>query len=106
MVDADLGRLRQLVDHDFALIHITGYEQPRNEWFEVIRTRQFAYHRIEVDPDSMAIRLDGNIASVTGNGVFNATIHGTRNPWRLQFELQLAERAGRWMIMRAQYASY
>jgi hypothetical protein len=103
MVEADTGKLAALVDHRFSLVHITGYVQPRDEWFEVIRTGQFDYHRIDID--GVVVRLDADVANVTGSGTFNATINGMHAPWRLWFTLVLAPENGQWRIMSARYRS-
>jgi hypothetical protein len=103
MVEADIDKLTTLVDGRFSLVHITGYVQPRDEWFEVIRTGQFDYHRIDID--EVVVRLDADVANVTGSGTFNATIDGMHVPWRLRFTLVLALENGQWRIMSARYRS-
>jgi ketosteroid isomerase-like protein len=103
MVEADTDKLAALVDHCFSLVHITGYGQPRDEWLEVIRTGQFDYHRIDID--EVVVRLDADLASVTGSGTFNATINGMHAPWRLRFTLVVAPENGQWRIMSARYRS-
>jgi hypothetical protein len=103
MVEADTGKLAALVDQRFSLVHITGYVQPRDEWFEVIRTGQFDYHRIDVD--DTVVRFDAGLASVSGSGTFTATINGMHAPWRLRFTLVFAHENGEWRIMSARYRS-
>jgi hypothetical protein len=103
MVEADTGKLAALVDHRFSLVHITGYVQPRDEWFEVIRTGQFDYHRIDID--EAVVRFDAGLASVSGSGTFTARINGMHAPWRLRFTLVLAPENGQWRIMSARYRS-
>jgi len=41
MVDARTADLDALLARDFALVHITGYVQPKAEWFDVIRSGTF-----------------------------------------------------------------
>jgi len=106
MVEARTDLLDQLVAPDYSLVHITGYRQPRQEWFGVIQSGEFDYHRIEVDPKALSIRVAGETAVVTGRGIFHATISGINNPWRLQFELQCGRSNGRWTILQARYRSF
>lgn len=106
MVDADTAGLDDLVDEEFALVHITGYVQPKDEWFGVLRSGEFDYHRIEVDENTVSVSLDGSAAEVRGRGIFNATINGMRNPWRLQFTVRFARRGGTWIIAHARYTSF
>ena len=103
MVEADTDKLAVLVDRQFSLTHITGYVQPRDEWFHVIRTGQFDYHRIDID--EVEVRINADVADVAGSGTFNATINGMHAPWRLRFTLVVACQNGRWKIMSARYRS-
>lgn len=41
MVDARTADLDALLAPDFALVRMTGYVQPKAEWFDVLRSRQF-----------------------------------------------------------------
>ena len=86
MVDASTVDLDELLDPGFALVHITGYVQPKDEWFDVLRSGQFDYHRIEIDEKTIPVRIDGDAADLRGRGIFDATINGTRNPWRLEIQ--------------------
>jgi hypothetical protein len=109
MVDARTDVLDALVARDFALVHITGYAQPKSEWFEVIDAGAFDYHRIDVDPRTLAIEVTGGTAVVSGRGVFDATIQGMRRPWRLQFTMQLERLAphdGAWVVRHARYTTF
>ena len=106
MVEARTDDLDQLLDKEFSLAHITGYIQPKDEWFGVIRSGQFDYHRIDIEEETLAVNITGSTAVVTGRGIFNATINGMRNPWRLQFTMECARQNGRWTITRARYTSF
>ena len=106
MVAARTDDLDALLDHDYALVHITGYVQPKDEWFDVLRTGRFDYHRIDVDEGSLSVTVTGPTAVVTGRGIFDATINGMRSPWRLQFTLRLARRRDQWIITHARYTTF
>jgi hypothetical protein len=106
MVDARTDLLERLVAADFYLVHITGYRQPKHEWFEVIRNGDFDYHRIDVDERALAIRVTGDAALLSGRGIFHATISGMNSPWRLQFTMQIARRNGAWTVLNARYDSF
>jgi hypothetical protein len=106
MVDARIERLAELVDAGYSLVHITGYVQPRDEWFDVIRTGEFDYHRIDVDERTLSLNVTGGTASLSGRGIFNATINGMHAPWRLQFSMTWAKQGGDWKIMSARYSSF
>lgn len=106
MVAADTGHLDTLVTPDYSLVHITGYVQPKQEWFGVIRSGAFDYHRIDVDGGQVAVTIDGNAATVTGRGIFDATIDGMHAPWRLRFSMRFEKHEGAWKIRSARYNSY
>jgi len=72
MVDAAIGKPEDIVDRRFSLTHTTGYVQLRDEWFYVVRTGQFDYHKIDVD--EVAVRCDVDFAFVAGSGTFNPTM--------------------------------
>jgi ketosteroid isomerase-like protein len=106
MVEARTDRLGELVDEDYSLVHITGYVQPRDEWFDVIRDGQFDYHRIDVDEQALSVSVSGDTATVAGKGVFDATINGMHAPWRLRFEMRWARQRGTWRIISSRYTSF
>lgn len=106
MVDADTDTLRDMLDNSFSLTHITGYEQPRDEWFGVMRSGAFNYHQITLNDTFTDVQVSGNTASLKGRGIFNATINGMKNPWRLAFTMRWARQEGVWTLMHAHYTTY
>jgi hypothetical protein len=40
MTSSDTGALDELLADDFALTHLTGYAQPKNEWLAQLRAGQ------------------------------------------------------------------
>ena len=106
MIAARVTDLDALLGSDFVLVHITGVTQPKQEWFDAIRSGRFDYHSIALEELSLAARVTGDGAEMTGRGVFDATIDGMRHPWRLQFAVRFAKTAGHWLITRARYTSF
>ena len=43
LIEADTDRLNDLLADDFTAVHITGYEQSKDEWLEQIRSGRMAY---------------------------------------------------------------
>lgn len=95
---AKIRPLDGLLAAGYFLVHITGYKQPKDEWFDVIRTGQFHYHKIDIGQDSLSVSVTGVTAEVTGRGIFNATINGMRNPWRLQLAMTWAKGEQGWKL--------
>lgn len=106
MVDADTAVLDRLLDNTYSLTHITGLEQPRAEWFNVMRSGAFDYHRITLDDTFTNVQVRGDAATASGRGVFNATINGVNNPWRLAFTMQFRRQSGKWLVQRARYTTF
>jgi hypothetical protein len=106
MVEARTYTLETLLEPDFTLTHITGYVQPRNDWLLVVRSGRFDYHQIDIDESSLVLSDNTSSAELRGRGIFNATINGTKSPWRLQFTLQFVPRNGSWKLASAIYTSY
>jgi hypothetical protein len=103
MVARRTDLLADLLGADYALVHITGHVQPKDEWFDVIRSGAFDYHRIEIDERTLSVEVAGNAATVRGRGIFDATIDGMHAPWRLQFTLDFARDGAGWKIGHAAY---
>jgi hypothetical protein len=106
MVEGDADRLGRLLDTGFTLGHITGYVQPKSEWFGVLRSGEFDYHRIDLDQAALSVRASGNTAVVEGKGIFNATISGMHAPWRLKFSMAFNRHGDGWKIASARYTSF
>lgn len=86
-------------------MHITGCQQFKNEWLDVIRSGQFDYHVIRIDETALSLTVTGEHATIAGRGVFDATINGMHAPWRLRFQLACSRPAGLWKSMSARYYS-
>ncbi|TXN28898.1 nuclear transport factor 2 family protein [Lacisediminihabitans profunda] len=94
MVEARIDKLKQLLADDFVLAHITGYEQPKAEWLEEIRTGQMAYH--DIRERSVDVQVDGSRALLVARNHVNATIWGSKALWPLRMTTTLAEIDGVW----------
>ena len=106
IIDARTYDLEAILDRRFSLTHITGYVQPKGEWFDVIRSGQFDYHTITVEEETISLTVPGKSAIVAGRGLFDATINGMRRPWRLQFTMRFARDAAGWRITEACYTVF
>ena len=47
MIDRNTAELDKIVDKDFTLTHITGYVQPKSEWFKEIEQESMKYYSAE-----------------------------------------------------------
>lgn len=106
MEEAEITALDALLTAGYALTHITGYEQPKAEWFGVMRSGAFNYHHITLNDRYTTIDVMGEQATISGRGIFNATINGLHSPWRLQFVTEWVREKGQWKMRHATYRSY
>lgn len=106
LVDARIVDLDRMLADDFTAVHITGYRQPKEEWFAVIRSGEYDYHSFQVDESSIKITVNEDTAVINGRSVVDATISGMRAPWRLQSELRMVKRDGQWIIANTKSTTY
>jgi hypothetical protein len=99
MIDRNLEGLNKILDKDFSLIHITGYEQPKKEWFSEIESERMKYYSYKEVKTTLTIK--GDKATFVGQNLLDARIFGSRNNWRLQQTIQLEKRSGKWIILKS-----
>lgn len=96
MIDADTDRLRALSTPGSHAEHISGYNQPRDEWFDQIDAGYFDYHAI--DNHSVEVTLTGpGSATLVARSTIDVTIGGSRGTWRLELAADYLKQDGRWL---------
>lgn len=99
MIKRDTVAMNKILDEHYTLTHMTGYVQPKAEWFDEVQKESMKYYSAkEVHHD---VTIKDNNASVTVQNLVDARIWGTRNTWRLQQVMQLKKRDGRWFILKS-----
>lgn len=83
------------------LVHITGYEQPGEEWLREMGQGQFIYHgaREQTEP---TLTVSGNSAQLSSRIITDATVYGSRNNWHLAFTIDFVQQGGSWLLARNQ----
>jgi tRNA uridine 5-carbamoylmethylation protein Kti12 len=99
MIDKNTEELRKILSPDFTLTHMTGYVQPKDEWFSEIETERMKYYSYK--EVKTLVQIDGDKATFVGQNVLDARIWGTRNDWRLQQTMRLEKRNGKWIILES-----
>ena len=96
MVDGDTQQLRQLSTRDSHARHISGYNQPREEWFDQIESGDFDYHAI--DNSSVEVTLTTpTSATLVARSTIDVTIGGSRNTWQVESTTDYVKQGGRWL---------
>jgi hypothetical protein len=99
MIEKDTASMSKILDANFTLTHITGYVQPKNEWFAEIKKESMKYYSAEeID---YSVKINGNNAEFINRNLLDARIWGTRNTWRLQQKMQLEKCEGKWIILNS-----
>lgn len=99
MIDKNTTAIDKIVDANFTLTHITGYVQPKEEWFSEIESERMKYYSYK--EVKITVKIDGDKAIFVGQNLLDARIWGTRNNWRLQQTMQLEKRNGKWIILKS-----
>ncbi|MGX7201752.1 DUF4440 domain-containing protein [Enterococcus plantarum] len=105
MVEKDLPILKKILSDDMHLIHMTGYDQTKQEWLEQIESEQMRYFLSEEEAIK-EIQIEGNHASFIGQNKVDARIYGSRNTWNLEMKMIFEKKAGAWVIVRQEASMY
>lgn len=105
MIERDVERLGTLLDESFVLVHMTGRRQGKQEFLRCVADGTLAYYD-EVE-ESCPVRVDGDVAQLVGKSLVDASPFGTRrSTWRLEQEITLVKRDGRWLMTRSVASMY
>jgi len=99
MIEKNTKELNKILDKSFSLTHITGYVQPKEEWFSEIESERMKYYSYKEVKTS--VEINGDKATFVGQNILDARIWGSRNNWRLQQTMQLEKRNGKWIILKS-----
>jgi hypothetical protein len=97
MIEMNTIEMNKILDANFTLTHMTGYVQPKDEWFDEIKNERMKYYAYKEVKTS--VKIDGDKANFVGQNLIDARIWGSRNTWRLQQTMHLEKRTGKWIIL-------
>jgi hypothetical protein len=104
MIKRDTVSMSKILDKEYTLTHMTGYVQPRTEWFGEVEKESMKYYSAK--EISHTINITGDKANVTVRNLVDARIWGSRNTWPLQQKMQLEKRNGKWIILHSIASTY
>lgn len=105
MIARDVTRLGELLDDSFVLVHMTGRRQGKQEFLRCVQDGTLAYYD-EVE-ESCPVHVAGEHATLVGRSLVEASPFGAgRSTWRLEQEIDLVKRDGRWLMTRAVASMY
>lgn len=105
MIHKDEQRLRDLMDVDYYLEHMTGVRQTREEFLAGLRAGTFNYYSAE--HDAIEVRVNGNLAEMIGKSRVTAAVYGGgKKSWRLQGYFTLKKEDGVWKMTSSRASTY
>ena len=99
MIKKDTAAMNRILDENYTLTHMTGYVQPKAEWFDEVTKESMKYY--SENEVHHSVTVNGNNATVTMQNLVDARIWGSRNTWHLQQIMQLQKRNGQWIILKS-----
>ena len=99
MIDRDTAAMNKILNEDYTLTHMTGYVQPKAEWFNEVTKESMKYYSAK--EVSHSVTVDGNKGTARMQNLVDARIWGSRNTWRLQQIMTLEKRNGKWIILKS-----
>lgn len=101
LVEADVGRARQLHADDFQLINPLGGELSKEQYLEGIGSGQLDY--LFWEPDSIAVRLYGDAAVIRYTSQLEIVVQGSHVPRQRYWHTDIYERReGQWQVVWSQ----
>lgn len=104
MIKKDTAHLEEILDQDYHLIHMTGYDQTKSEWLDEINSENMRYFK--QTEDKVSIDISGNKATIVSQNRVDARIYGSRHTWRLQLTHTLEKLDGEWIFTHTVAKTY
>ena len=101
----DIATLEKIHAEEFVLIHMTGMNQPREEYFRCVRDGELNYFSERTE--NIFVDVQGEHGTLTGQSQVEAAVFGGRkNIWRLQLKFEVEKRGGKWILIRGKASTY
>lgn len=105
MIKKDIIALEEILDESFALIHMTGMNQPKAEFLKSIENGTLNYYSAE--HKDISINIQGDNGLTIGKSLVTAAVFGGRiGTWRLQLNIKFIKRKDQWLMAEARASTY
>ena len=105
MIDKNADGLRELMADDYALTHMTGVRQSKDEFIKGLMEGTFNYYAADHDSIEVTITADG--AFLTGKSRVLAAVYGGRkSSWKLRGDFTLRKENGVWRMTGSKASTY
>ena len=105
MIAKDIPALTGVLDDSFVLVHMTGMRQTKAAFLKAVANGTLNYASAE--HDSMEAAINGNSAVLIGKSRVHASVFsGGWRTWRLEQNLKLVKKDGRWLIILSEAGTW
>jgi len=105
MIAKDAGALDDVLDGSFVLVHMTGMRQDKKAFINAVVNGTLNYYACR--DDSIDVQITGDTAALIGKSQVNAAVFGGgKHTWRLEQDLTLVKRDGKWRITLSEASTY
>lgn len=105
MIAGDTITMSRILTDDCHLLHMTGYNQSKEEWLKHMDSGRMRYFKSE--EHNVRVEIDRNDkVIVIGQNQVDADIWGARGSWPLQMKLHCLYQADRLMISDIEATMY
>ena len=105
MIAKDAGALDDVLDGSFVLVHMTGMRQDKKAFIKAVVNGTLNYYACR--DDSIDVQITSDTAALIGKSQVNAAVFGGgKHTWRLEQDLTLVKRDGKWRITLSEASTY
>lgn len=105
MIAKDSAALDDVLDDSFVLVHMTGTRQDKRAFIKAVVNGTLNYYSCR--DDSIDVKINGDKATLIGKSQVSAAVFGGgKHTWRLEQDLTLVKRDGKWLITRSEASTY
>ncbi|WP_249598125.1 nuclear transport factor 2 family protein [Peribacillus frigoritolerans] len=99
MVNKDTETLNTIFEDNHKFVHMSGYQQRKQEWLEQIENEEMRYFKTM--PQKTTITINGHTAILICDIKIDARIYGVRNTWSMRVKMYFEKRGDNWYPVNA-----
>ena len=99
MVNKDTETLATIFEDNHKFVHMSGYQQSKQEWLEQIENEKMRYFKTM--PQKTTITINGHTAILICDIKIDARIYGIRNTWSMRVKMYFEKRGDNWYPVNA-----
>ena len=105
MIIKDTDKLAEILSEDFALHHMTGMVQGKQEFLQAVRQGTLNY--FSADHEKIDVQITGEHAVIIGDSrVLAAVFGGGRHTWRLRQTISCKKENSAWLMEKSAASVY